>query len=257
MSDPGYRSPRPPRRLPHPPEVYRRRRIAAAVIVLFLVIVLAVGLFFAVRLVLGAGSGDNSDPQALVEATDEPDEDDDESGDDESLDADDEFDEVLEEDDDFDDEPKIAEGPCLDSAMAVRATVDRTEYPVGDQPRFGMVITNIGDTTCARDLGPAVKQVSVRSVEGDRRIWVNTDCSPATGRDVWTLAPGDQAAFAITWSGTNSSPGCSGARQTVEPGEYRLFTQVGEVSAEPVTFSVFDPNAPEPEPEIEPSPPGE
>lgn len=151
-------------------------------------------------------------------------------------------------DDEDDEEIKVAEGPCADSSLTVRATIDRPEYPVADQPRFGVIVTNIGDTTCARDLGAAVQQISVRSVDGDSRVWVNTDCSPPTGRDVWTLAPGDQAAFAITWSGTASAPGCFGPREPVGPGRYRVIAQVGEIAAEPVEFEIVDPREPEPEP---------
>ncbi len=189
-------------------------------------------------------SQDGKEPEELVEET--PSEDPDGSS---------------EGSDDLEDEPKVAEGPCKDESITVRATIDRAEYLVGDQPRFGIVVTNIGDTTCARDLGPAVQQVTVRTVEGDRRTWVNTDCAPSTGRDVWTLAPGDQVAFAITWSGTSSAPGCSGSRNPVAPGEYRVMAQVGAVESEPVQFSVIDPSVPEPEPEaalpspLPPSPP--
>ncbi|MBB3037751.1 DUF4232 domain-containing protein [Hoyosella altamirensis] len=256
MHDPRYR-PAQSRRLPHPPEVYRRRRIAAAVILLVLLGGIIAGILVGIRAFAGSGAEDPTDVQASGTATSAqktPDEtasevpkrDPDARGDDEDD---------LDDDLDDDEEVKVAEGPCADSSLSVRATIDRAEYPIGDQPRFGVVVTNIGDTTCARDLGPAVQQISVRAVENDRRVWVNTDCAPTTGRDVWTLAPGDQAAFAITWSGTGSAPGCFGPRDAVDSGVYRVFAQVGEISAEPVEFAIFDPDAPEPEPESESPPP--
>ncbi|WP_278314307.1 hypothetical protein [Lolliginicoccus levis] len=269
MHDPRYPSPRRPRRLPHPPEVYRRRRIVAAAVVLLLVLALIVGII--VGVVALFRGGDEQPPSAAASssaseqdgASEQAGEQDDAPGGEQQG-----AEEVVEEapaDDsepgsedleDLDEEPKVAEGPCKDESISLRATIDRAEYLVGDQPRFGIVVTNIGDTTCARDLGPAVQQVMVRAVEGDRRTWVNTDCAPGTGRDVWTLAPADQVAFAITWSGTSSAPGCSGSRNPVAPGEYRVTAQVGEVESEPVQFTVIDPSVPEPEPEAAlPSPP--
>lgn len=224
-------------------------------ILLVLIAGVVAGVLFGVRAIAGSG-GDGvaggtdaqpvttsvtATPRETASELPERDTDDDDGNEDSDLDDDDE-------------EVKIAEGPCTDSGLTVRATIDRAEYPIGDQPRFGVVVTNIGDTTCARDLGAAVQQIAVRTVDGDRRVWVNTDCSPATGRDVWTLAPGDQAAFAITWSGTGSAPGCFGPREPVGPGVYRVVAQVGEISAEPVEFAIFDPHAPEPEPEPTPEP---
>ncbi|MBD8507306.1 hypothetical protein HT102_12510 [Hoyosella sp. G463] len=258
MHDPRYPSPRRPRPLPHPPEVYRRRRLVAAAVVLLLVLALIVGIILGIVALLRGG--DEPVPTASGSSASEQEDSGEQDGErDDASDGDDAGnEEVVEEttsedldaaSDDLDDEPKVAEGPCKDESITVRATIDRSEYLVGDQPRFGIVVTNIGDSTCARDLGPAVQQVTVRAVEGDRRTWVNTDCAPVTGRDVWTLAPGDQVAFAITWSGTSSAPGCSGSRNPVAPGEYRVLAQVGEVESEPVQFAVIDPSVPEPEPE--------
>lgn len=86
-------------------------------------------------------------------------------------------------------------------------TAGEPNYQVGTEPEFTIVITNIGTSQCERDLGAGLQQVLVYTLDGNQRVWANTDCFPDSTADVRSLQPGDQAAFSVQWSGTTSEPG--------------------------------------------------
>ncbi|MDO2377335.1 hypothetical protein KI427_03590 [Rhodococcus ruber] len=132
----------------------------------------------------------------------------------------------------------VAAGQCPDQALAVRVTADRPNYQVGEEPEFTIVITNIGTTACERDLGAGLQQVLVYSLDGSRRLWSNTDCFPESTADVRKLAPGDQAAFAVKWSGTTSEPGCQAPRERVPAGAYTVVGQLGGLRSTPEPFNI-------------------
>ena len=53
--------------------------------------------------------------------------------------------------------PVLQEGDdCPDSTLAVKGITSQPQYVVGDQPKFTMVVTNIGLVACKRDVGAAV-----------------------------------------------------------------------------------------------------
>ncbi|MGW0019182.1 hypothetical protein ACWDUD_12710 [Rhodococcus sp. NPDC003382] len=132
----------------------------------------------------------------------------------------------------------VAAGQCPDQSLAVRVTADQPNYRVGDEPAFTIVITNIGTEQCERDLGAGLQQVLVYSLDGGTRFWSNTDCFPESTADVRTLAPGDQAAFSVKWSGTTSAPGCQQPREPVGPGAYSVVGQLGGLRSTPEPFNV-------------------
>ncbi|KLL94754.1 hypothetical protein NJ76_30895, partial [Rhodococcus sp. IITR03] len=122
----------------------------------------------------------------------------------------------------------VPPGQCSDQSLAVRVTADEPNYRVGSEPDFTIVITNIGTSQCERDLGAGLQQVLVYSLDGNERLWANTDCFPESTADIRSLAPGDQAAYSVKWSATTSEPGCQAPRRTVRPGAY---TVVGSSAA--------------------------
>lgn len=129
-------------------------------------------------------------------------------------------------------------GQCADSSLAVKATIAQPTYKAGQEPEFGIVITNISTTPCERDLGAGLQQVLVYSLDGAQRLWSNSDCFPAATPDVRTLAPGQQAAFTVKWSGTTSQPECAGERVPVAPGAYTVVAQLGALRSGPEPFNL-------------------
>jgi hypothetical protein len=75
-----------------------------------------------------------------------------------------------------------AAGPCPDQSLAIKVTVEQPTYKTGEQPVFGIVITNISSVACTRDMGSGLQQVSVHTLDGQRRLWSSTDCYPTSAR---------------------------------------------------------------------------
>ncbi|MEU1206111.1 hypothetical protein [Nocardia sp. NPDC005825] len=131
-----------------------------------------------------------------------------------------------------------AQAQCTDQSLAVKVTVGQASYKVGEQPQFGIVITNISSGVCERDMGSGLQLVQVQSLDGQRKLWSSTDCYPDGTPDMRTLAPGQQAAFTVTWSGASSQPGCAGERLQVPAGPYTVVAQLGSVRSQPEPFNI-------------------
>lgn len=70
--------------------------------------------------------------------------------------------------------PVLKEGDdCPDSTLAVKGLTNAPQYFIGDQPKFTMVVTNIGLVACKRDVGAAVlAATSTRwTTSGCGRTW--------------------------------------------------------------------------------------
>ncbi|AYF73212.1 hypothetical protein D7D52_04290 [Nocardia yunnanensis] len=131
-----------------------------------------------------------------------------------------------------------AQGQCPDQSLAVKVTVAQPTYKTGEQPQFGIVITNISSAACERDMGSGLQLVQVQSLDGQRKLWSSTDCFPDGTPDMRTLAPGQQAAFTVTWSGSTSQPNCAGERVPVPAGPYTVVAQLGSVRSSPEPFNI-------------------
>ncbi|MEV5840286.1 hypothetical protein [Nocardia sp. NPDC052112] len=133
---------------------------------------------------------------------------------------------------------QVAAGTCPDQSLAVKVTVEQPTYKTGETPVFGIVITNISSTACSRDVGSGLQQVSVTTLDGQRRLWSSTDCYPDGAPDVRTLNRGEQAAFMVTWSGSTSQPNCAGDRVQVPPGAYAVVAQLGSLRSAAEPFNI-------------------
>ena len=97
--------------------------------------------------------------------------------------------------------PVLKEGDdCPDSTLAVKGITNQPQYVVGDQPKFTMVVTNIGLVACKRDVGAAVLAAYVYSLDNGR-LWSNLDCAPSNETLVKTFQPGEQVTTEVTWTG--------------------------------------------------------
>ncbi|WP_067476181.1 hypothetical protein [Nocardia amamiensis] len=131
-----------------------------------------------------------------------------------------------------------AAASCPDQSLAIKVTVEQPTYRTGEQPVFGIVITNISSVPCTRDMGSGLQQVSVHTLDGQRRLWSSTDCYPDGQPDVRTMNRGEQAAFTVTWSGSTSQPSCAGERVAVPPGAYNVVAQLGSVRSAAEPFNI-------------------
>lgn len=153
--------------------------------------------------------------------------------------------------------PVLKEGDdCPDSTLAVKGITNQPQYAVGDQPKFTMVVTNIGLVACQRDVGAAVLAAYVYSLD-NTRLWSNLDCAPSNETLVKTFQPGEQVTTEVTWTGMSSAPGCPLPRQPIGPGTYNLVVQLGNLRSATVPFILAPPAAAPPQPgEGAPSPAG-
>jgi len=143
--------------------------------------------------------------------------------------------------------PILKEGDdCPDSALAVKGITNQPQYVIGDQPKFTMVVTNIGLVACKRDVGAAVLAAYVYSLD-NKRLWSNLDCAPSNETLVKTFNPGEQVTTEVTWTGMGSAPQCPLPRQPIGAGTYNLVVQLGNLRSAAVPFALAD--APPPAPE--------
>jgi hypothetical protein len=143
--------------------------------------------------------------------------------------------------------PGLKEGDdCPDSTLAVKGITNQPQYVVGDQPKFTMVVTNIGLVACKRDVGAAVLAAYVYGLD-NVRLWSNLDCAPSNETLVKTFQPGEQVTTEVTWTGMGSAPNCPLPRQPIGPGTYNLVVQLGNLRSATVPFMLAQP-APAPPP---------
>lgn len=141
--------------------------------------------------------------------------------------------------------PVLNEGDdCPDSTLAVKGITNQPQYVVGEQPKFTMVVTNIGLVGCKRDVGAAVLAAYVYSLD-NARLWSNLDCAPSNETLVKAFQPGEQVTTEVTWTGMGSAPGCPLPRQPIGPGTYNLVVQLGNLRSATVPFILAAPQSPE------------
>jgi hypothetical protein len=141
--------------------------------------------------------------------------------------------------------PVLKEGDdCPDSTLGVKGLTNAPQYFIGDQPKFTMIVTNIGLVACKRDVGAAVLAAYVYSLD-NKRLWSNLDCAPSNETLVKTFTPGEQVTTAVTWTGMGSSPHCPLPRPAIGPGTYNLVVQLGNLRSLTVPFIL---NLPPPPP---------
>lgn len=141
---------------------------------------------------------------------------------------------------------------CPDSNLAIKGVTNAPQYVIGDQPKFTMVVTNIGLVACKRDVGAAVLAAYVYSLDNNR-LWSNLDCAPSNETLVKTFNPGEQVTTEVTWTGMGSAPQCPLPREPIGPGTYNLVVQLGNVRSAAIPFTLTD--APPPAPPVEQAPP--
>jgi hypothetical protein len=133
-----------------------------------------------------------------------------------------------------------ASGECPDSVLRLSLTTRATAYPAGSPPQFVVTVTNVGKTSCSRDVGVDARKITVTS--GTDRIWSSADCTAGTP-DVRILQPGKPVELGSAWDRRRSVTGCataSPAGRLALPGLYvgtvRLGT-LGPSAGAPFTLS--------------------
>jgi hypothetical protein len=234
---------------PQSPEVYRRRRIVALVL-LVLVVMILVGLVWGIVSLFRPGgdeqageSGGNETPSVTAPAS--PTGTEDTGGDAASGGAS----EVPTDDpsaspsstDDLSASPSSTEASpsavaCQPGDLVISAATDRQSYPEGEDPVLELRVDNTGDEPCEANLGTSQQVFTVYS--GSDRIFSTQDCQ-VDGEDTMVeISPDGQERSRFTWPRTRSAPDCAQVGSEPRSGTYRLEVSLGELSAQPVSFTL-------------------
>ena len=129
-----------------------------------------------------------------------------------------------------------AQPECARKAIEVSVTTDQKEYPDGVEPVFTLVVENVGDVTCRRDVGQRALELTVTS--GDVQVWSSDDCNPGGPSAVRVFGPTDRFVLSVSWSRQLSEPGCPTGEPLADPGQYEVVARNLDVSSEPVSFTL-------------------
>lgn len=132
--------------------------------------------------------------------------------------------------------PPTGPVPCANDMISVGAEIDEPEHRVGERPTLRLVVVNISEQPCVRDLDGSRLEIVVWSGDGVDRLWSSNDCVNPDTVDLRTLVPGQPVAFEVRWAGRTSTPGCAEERTVVPAGAYRVLTRVDDVISEPAPF---------------------
>jgi len=133
--------------------------------------------------------------------------------------------------------PPTGPVPCTNEMLGVAAEIDRAEHRVGERPVLRLVVTNISDQPCVRDLDSSRQEIVVWNQDISTRLWSSNDCVNVGSVDLRTLVPGRPVAFAVTWAGRTTKPGCPKSRTVVPAGPYNVMTRVDDDISAPTPFT--------------------
>ena len=131
--------------------------------------------------------------------------------------------------------PVVGEGECSDADTSVRVVVDRETTAVGEGVHINMIVKNISETTCKRDVGSGANEVTV--ISGPALIWSTDHCNPNTDKDLVELAPGQEWKVKVVWIGKQTAKGCK-VRNMAEPGAYWAHGRNASLNSDGVRFVV-------------------
>lgn len=131
----------------------------------------------------------------------------------------------------------LAIGVCPDSALQLVAASDARSYQVGAKPKLTMTVRNVGRQACRRDLGPAARELSLRS--GSAHTWSSADCQPGGAvAQLVLLKPGIAQTYALVWPGNRSQPKCTGPKAAATAGTYLLHARLGTLRSNGVVLTL-------------------
>jgi hypothetical protein len=114
---------------------------------------------------------------------------------------------------------------CAPAGVTLRLSSPQYWYQSGKTPRF--TVRAVSSQPCRFNMG--TKFVAVVVTDGARRIWSSADCPTGARSHQTVLTSRAPAVLRLSWDRRTSSPGCSGARRVVRPGEYTVTAVAGRV----------------------------
>jgi len=131
--------------------------------------------------------------------------------------------------------PPVGEGECSDADTSIRVLVDRETTAVGEGVHIKMIVKNISDKTCKRDVGSGANEVTV--ISGPALIWSTDHCNASTDKNLVELTPGQEWNVKVVWIGKQTAKGCK-VRNMAEPGAYWAHGRNASLNSDGVRFVV-------------------
>lgn len=130
----------------------------------------------------------------------------------------------------------VSGAECLDSDIVVTVTTAQQSYSLGEPIEFVMKISNTGTTACKRDVGPAANTFTVTS--GGFGVWSSDACTATGDSQEEEIPVGEAFAVKGTWDGTVTANGCGPSATPAEAGSYQVEATNGQVTSDPVGFTL-------------------
>jgi hypothetical protein len=130
---------------------------------------------------------------------------------------------------------------CTDAEISVKAVPAKTTMAAGTEIQITLVVKNISNRTCSRDVG--ADQQELRVVFGADKIWSSDDCDGPTGTDVRNFPPNHERSYNAIWNGESSTSCSTTTKRTPNgpapiPGEYQLIGRVGTDLSDPIVLKI-------------------
>lgn len=123
---------------------------------------------------------------------------------------------------------------CASGSVALSVSSPQYFYQPGKTPLFTVHVVSRESRACRFNMSPKV--VSVVIASGHRHLWSSADCASGAGSDMVVISSGKPAALRVSWDRRTSSPGCSGSRHLVRPGEYQVSAVAGHLHSQTTNF---------------------
>lgn len=125
---------------------------------------------------------------------------------------------------------------CADSDIKVTAETPKDSYASGTPIQFLMMIQNVSDHPCNRNVGPRVNFFKVTS--GGQNAWNSDDCNPGGRDQIVSIPKGGAYKASATWDQLLSQSGCPSGLGKAQPGSYSVTAHNVNVASQPVNFSI-------------------
>ena len=130
---------------------------------------------------------------------------------------------------------------CTDAEISVKAAPAKTTMAAGTEIVITLLIKNISNRTCKRDVG--ADQQELRVVLGAEKVWSSDDCDGPTGTDIREFPPNLERSYNAVWNGESSTKCSTTVKRTPTgpapaPGEYQLIGRLGKDLSDPVILKI-------------------
>jgi hypothetical protein len=125
---------------------------------------------------------------------------------------------------------------CARSDIVLSLFTGQTAFGPGQWPAFDVNVVSTQVAECSFNIGSGHLAVLIK--EGPALIWNSADCAAGASTLVAALRRGVPTVLAVSWNRQTSAPGCSTRHTKVPPGTYTAYAVDGQVTSQPVTFSI-------------------